>query len=136
MTDRTLTLAAAETALRNLPSTKKLGNETISLQAALDALRGVAGEAWQPIETAPHGEGINTGPPVLVGGGVFWDESETYPINRPLDRSAIGFHDPFTGWIIGNSETYGDSIVADPTHWMPLPEPPTTYRQKRGQDHD
>jgi len=79
---------------------------------------------WQPIETAPHGKGINTGPAVLVGGGVFWDEGETYQTNYAFDRSAIGFHDPLKGWIIGNSETHGDSIVAEPTHWMPLPTQP------------
>ena len=79
---------------------------------------------WQPIETAPFGEDIVCGESVLVVGGEFWDEGETYVTQYPLDRAVIAYYDPLKGWVVGRSETYGDSIMADPTHWMPLPAPP------------
>ncbi len=69
---------------------------------------------WQPIETAPLGRPLfgEPGPRILLG----W-------VHRP-DAIAIGafrgnaeFTTPI--WRDG----YGGALV-EPTHWMPLPEPP------------
>ena len=62
---------------------------------------------WQPIETA-----LNDETPILAFDGdnitsVIWDVD-------------------FNWWeILVPSEGYRDSDCIEPTHWMPLPEPPT-----------
>jgi len=78
-----------------------------------------------PQNPPPFGEGVKCGESVLVVGGEFWDEGETYATKYPLDRAVTAYYDPMSGWVIGRSETYGDSVMAEPTHWMPLPPAPT-----------
>lgn len=69
---------------------------------------------WQPIESAPK-----DGRVVLVTGcngfdrvlPAWWvDESEVIK--------------SFAGWR-GVVNRCGPNLIADPTHWMPLPDPPT-----------
>ena len=74
---------------------------------------------WQPIETAPK-----DGTSVLVGGGTLIDQSETYPQPLPLSTPETAYFAYLDGWIIGNSETYWEYLIAFPTHWQPLPPPP------------
>ena len=85
---------------------------------------------WQPIETAPR-DGTSlllwTRAGVMVG---WWDEgSEDHAPDSPG-------HDP--GWFAGSGDdaampgrspehgfhAYHYAALNQPTHWMPLPEPP------------
>ena len=70
---------------------------------------------WQPIETAPTDE-----TPILVWGGTYeTDLSEPYKNDeiRLVSRSGAIWYE--TGGC------YYASWVSNPTHWMPLPPPPT-----------
>ena len=68
---------------------------------------------WQPIETAPRDE-----TPVLL----FYAPSETY--GRPASGGII------EGWYFSSPKQIDDGwetivgSIGEPTHWMPLPEPP------------
>lgn len=83
---------------------------------ALDALRGVAGEAWQPIETAP-------------------EETEILAFGPKQSGAYLCILKPDGWWCADSHPCEWTELLEPPTHWMPLPEPPTTS-QKRGQDHD
>ena len=63
---------------------------------------------WQPIETAPRNQ------PVLVAEAI----SDRYFVTvRELSRD-------YRGESVWTGGGYGDP-PPDPTHWMPLPDPPT-----------
>lgn len=63
---------------------------------------------WKPIETAPKDGAI-----VML----YWP---TLSITR---YPAVGTnHNDGCGWDLINDRDYGEVF---PTHWMPLPEPPT-----------
>lgn len=66
--------------------------------------KGVTTDAWQPIETAP-------------------DDGEflVYTPNERRKIQAAEWHSNFK--VIGNHFAFD---LTKPTHWMPLPEPPTT----------
>ncbi len=72
---------------------------------------------WQPIETAPK-----DGSSILI---VY-----ICPLDGPLVKEAQWWKRWYTdetnqGWMLANlDEEYGDYI--EPTHWMPLPEPPVS----------
>jgi hypothetical protein len=79
---------------------------------------------WQPIATAPK-----DGTAVLVYGPGMRPEDSGYSIAVWNDNAAMllmgksGFSAMVAGWI-----AYSDSqidIESQPTHWMPLPAPPT-----------
>lgn len=66
---------------------------------------------WQPIESAPTGEYV----PMLI-----WDGQ----IICVAERMFIGNS---TYWLaIGASGYECENDFGEPTHWMPLPEPPTS----------
>ena len=71
--------------------------------------------SWQPIETAPMGDGvyIPSGPILICG-------------NRFHDSNPAGYWvqivDSHNGKYYGNFD--GDEWFDSPTHWMPLSEPP------------
>jgi hypothetical protein len=80
--------------------------------------------AWQPIETAPRDGTI-----ILLAGGTWGDEDLE---EAPRVMAARWYEhqrwrsDPVWGcWNVCCAEG-GCSIFpySDPTHWMPLPEPP------------
>ncbi len=66
---------------------------------------------WQPIETAPR-DGTN----ILV----WWPSEMHCPVTAHYSTgkwtNEPGFAWKFTGW--------GQEKKTEPTHWMPLPEPP------------
>lgn len=65
---------------------------------------------WQDISTAPKDGTIVL---VAVKDAVFdawWNE--------------------YDGWVDGCTDRYEDLITYEPTHWMPLPLPPTTINEK------
>ncbi len=60
---------------------------------------------WQPIDTAAKDS---------TRRWLF------FPHKQPDDQQCVGWWDDDYGcWI-----DYADSNITDPTHWMPLPEPP------------
>ena len=73
---------------------------------------------WQPIESAPK-----DGTPVLLFDPVFqrhigsfveeWYKTEYVPEHRTYTRQK---------WVCWSNRT---NLDFKPTHWMPLPEPPT-----------
>lgn len=78
---------------------------------------------WQPIETAPRwtpkpGQNIALGRPEMLLG---W---------RGSDTIALGYWEPARDENGGWDQTGGgrwwskNGPYADPTHWMPLPDPP------------
>ncbi len=71
---------------------------------------------WQPIETAPKGNLVGEGPEVLLW--VPEDSLEYYRIN-------VGFWWPMMdGWCRINAPEGDTKFWKQPSHWMPLPEPP------------
>ena len=63
-------------------------------------------DGWQPIETAPKdGTTLLLGHSVTVFDG-WWSEGDG-------------------AWIDGENNMFGDHIGYEPTHWRPLPSPPT-----------
>lgn len=89
----------------HLPDLKTLLNEAIKACGG-PPLEDMLASEWQPIETAPRDEFVivmslnEDGQPAHVQQGRFF--------------TAIG------QWVM----TFGNSRTPDPTHWMPLPEPP------------
>jgi hypothetical protein len=74
---------------------------------------------WQPIETAPK-----DGTPILI----WQPDRDPKPNDGYCDdhRYAIGYWRlAHPGWTI-NATPWGNrnSASVNPTHWMPLPEPP------------
>lgn len=68
---------------------------------------------WQPIETAPR-----DGTHILVAtegtiGLVWWEDY------------AVELYDG-VGWRDHGDMGWGGMIGAEPTHWMPLPDPPSS----------
>jgi hypothetical protein len=78
---------------------------------------------WQPIETAPRDASI-----LICGGTMDWDDS--WGENIPFTGVTIAEYDnpykdsphPWRGGNTGGHDTY---YRYNPTHWMPLPSPPT-----------
>jgi hypothetical protein len=109
---------------------------TLTINADTDGIRKAINEAveavlpnWQPIQATPP-EPM----PVLVFTTRKWRDTagnsvEMGAVRDTAERSEIGFwdgeawcesgtgHDMFEPWRIDASDT--------PTHWMPLPEPPS-----------
>ena len=86
---------------------------------------------WQPIETAPM-----DGTPVLVFGDDLNYPCEAYWEPRSCTMNIlVGWYSHESmrqGWLChdGSPDAYGsmDPTQINPTHWMPLPEPPTAPR--------
>lgn len=73
---------------------------------------------WQPIETAPKGKAI-----------LVYDPSHDHP---RVAQWMTAMDDGEGAWIYARKLSWQEPmmgkalsfIVVDPTHWMPLPEPP------------
>jgi hypothetical protein len=71
---------------------------------------------WREIESAPK-----DGTEVLVCGGTYDACGHT---DLPLSRPVIAFWDS-THWHGPEENAHDEWRHCEPTHWMPLPEPPT-----------
>lgn len=84
---------------------------------------------WRPIETAPK-----DGTEVLVAtvdwvATASWD-AEHEPVSRDEDGNELDY-DQWTwegAWLGDGLNSDESPIVYDPTHWMPLPAPPSEER--------
>jgi hypothetical protein len=93
--------------------------KNVSLETLLaDVSRRAKLSGWQPIETAPKGDGRENGPEIIVA--AFYEGGATSGIAtwwwhpNPSDAEDGG------RWEIGS---HGAERFV-PTHWMPLPTPP------------
>lgn len=80
---------------------------------------------WQPIETAPEG-----GPFLVYGGllgGDLFDDVENLEVVKVSGRDAddVNFKKSDAVFEVADADYYGVWVV-NPTHWMPLPQPPTS----------
>jgi len=98
--------------------------------SALDDLKAQPA-AWQPIETAPKRTKLLLAYRNQLGKwrrvqGEYWPSEEL-----ESDHSESGFADE--GWYEA-TEAYEEMapLEHDPTHWMPLPEPPVLAAQAKG----
>ena len=83
----------------------------------LDALAGRGGKCWQPIETAPQ-----DGTLVLLAiAGTSVQVTARYCPNGAWSKWHLG--STCRGGGVLHTED-GPEDILDPTHWMPLPEPP------------
>lgn len=94
------------------------GREITGIGEATDAILAlpeIAG-GWQPIETAPR-----DGTEVLI----CWADIPQMAVAQwDQDYAEMDFAEG-VGWRDGSDYGCGGMIGAMPTHWMPLPPPPT-----------
>lgn len=110
---------AAETS--SIPSPQLRPTSEVSTDRMVWQLRSIV---WQPIETAPINESVLVYIPNAehYGEGIYraiWIES-SWLMNGKKPR-----HWQTTGWHHGR-DVCGDT---QPTHWMPLPEPPESQTE-------
>jgi hypothetical protein len=72
---------------------------------------GTTAMTWQPIETAPK-----DGSTVIL----WFSDGSFLNIGRYRPRGAVRKH-PHCGWVTAWDF---DPFIKQPSHWMPLPEPP------------
>jgi hypothetical protein len=82
-----------------------------------------AGEAWQTIETAP--KNLTNVLVATVDGDVLEAQYECHAV-PPFWSSDV--HDLWDGKEI-------EDILIEPTHWRPLPAPPETAQDQKGETH-
>lgn len=76
---------------------------------------------WQPIETAPK-----DGTTILIYGGTYFHDNDgSWNADDSQLKHVTTAYFRRDGWCMGFGESYNDEIWAKPTHWMPLPTPPT-----------
>jgi hypothetical protein len=74
---------------------------------------------WQPIETAPK-----DGTRILLGGG-WYDDEAGGPVRVSMVARWAQLNRGTHGWLIAEREGgYNNVTYDDPTHWMPVPDPP------------
>jgi hypothetical protein len=98
--------------------------EADELKAEVARLR----EAWLPIETAP-----TDGTEVLIGGGTEVDDQSTYYIKRQMKSVTIASYEDYGTcahhWRGDNCGGHDEYYWHDPTHWRPLPDPPSARQE-------
>lgn len=69
---------------------------------------------WKPIADAPK-----DGTQLLVKGGTYHCEAETYPEEYPMNWVAlVNWNDSDNNWRGEQSEAYGEYYVYSPTHYI------------------
>lgn len=87
--------------------------------AEIAALRDALAHQWQPIETAPPGNDsiLVYVPPGPVGSDPIGEHTGVFKVYRFSDN-----------WVVEDQRGYdlddAARLIRQPTHWMPLPEPP------------
>jgi hypothetical protein len=88
---------------------------------------------WQPIETAPK-----DGTAILIAGGTYEDDEGGVSFCGPVPFTGVriaywdatpdatGCHECWNGGPSGSA--YNAEYWHEPTHWMPLPNPPEVNR--------
>lgn len=101
---------------------RKHGMDTgISVAETTDAiLTLIRAEAWQPIETAPK-----EGQTVLVCKA---NDADGNPVNKDAWGVFIQVASWWEGdgWVVYNDLVKEKTVHFEATHWMPLPEPPSS----------
>lgn len=117
---RTVKLALYGGPVTGRQATDAIKRVIAKLDAALRAV-GVA-EQWRPIETAPR------------DGTPLWlvEPGESFGLTVAHQYQGMWLHDSFGGdrW---EEVRGGIAPVRQPTHWMPLPAPPTEVRTLSGE---
>lgn len=107
----------AEAIARSHVSEWEVASLADDIALALASARREGAPQWQPIETAPKADGTA---PVIVWNGEFVGEAHFY-IDEDRPRGGDWY------WVnISPGDYTGSPINPQPTHWMPLPEPPST----------
>lgn len=73
---------------------------------------------WYPIESAPKDRDI------IVCGGAYQYDAETYPSDYPIDEACMARWSSEEKWFGGYGSEYDGAYWLRPTHWMPKPTPP------------
>lgn len=82
---------------------------------------------WYPIESAPKDESI----PILLTDGVKVEQGRYHHDITSHEEEVSRKGSLITYAIIKNDNSFwcGDGDLYLPTHWMPLPQPPTNDRE-------
>lgn len=81
-----------------------------------ELLSCLSGERWQPIKTAPKDA---TEMRVLMRDGTVYERAHWASDLSGEDQP------PFQGWFIPSQNASGFREIEEPTHWRPLPAPPS-----------
>ena len=100
-----------------------------AILTALDAAGMAVVPGWQPIETAP-----NDGTRILANCGTEYQPP--WAVRVLLWYDALqweGEYGPDSGWIkdLPDETTDAEFTEHDPSHWMPLPDPPASKETER-----
>lgn len=86
-------------------------------------------DKWQPIETAPK-----DGTSVLLcwaidadGNTIDWRENLK---TAQVFVQVASWWSEVSGWVVYTDQVYEPQLHFTPTHWMPLPAPPSAAQQK------
>ena len=84
-------------------------------------------KTWQPIETAPKAEFMEPNHLILVCDADVHPDDFSSEITMAFWADGGSWDLPEPGWYDWNSPggSCGEWELIKPTHWMPLPEPPT-----------
>ena len=84
---------------------------------------------WKPIETAPKDDVMGANPVILVCDAGVHPEDFAFEVTTAFwsDGGPVDFPEP--GWYDWHSPEGDDGVwqIIRPTHWMPLPPPPTAW---------
>ena len=88
-------------------------------QEAANRLEGLNAAEWMPIETAPQ-----DGTRIMLGNKHATWEAEY----RPVYQSGYRPDNPWESMMLNMDHLPRENRYGPPTHWMPLPPPPTDRR--------
>jgi len=121
-----MTVAELREHAQRFRNVQGLGELAYAHQLLADAYEDLADareSRWQPIETAPK-----DGTQILLWNGAhrflaYWDKDFSSSWDEEREISI-----PVGAWTDGTVASWGyeeNNQIKEPTHWMPLPEPPS-----------